>query len=388
MNNSIELSIVLPCLNEAETLEICIRKAFKSIEVLGLQNSSEVVIADNGSTDGSQEIAIRSGARVVDVKEKGYGNALIGGIKSAKGRFVIMGDADDSYSLDSLDGFVHQLRDGADLVMGNRFAGVIEKGAMPFLHKYLGNPVLSFLGRTFFKTKISDFHCGLRGFNRDKVLQLNLQTTGMEFASELVVRSVLSEYKIVEVPTNLKKDGRSRPPHLNTWRDGWRHLVFLLSYSPKWLFLYPGLILGTLGLLGLIILFNGDFSLSQITLGLQSLIFCGVALNLGHQLIWFSILSQQSSIDKGFLPESQTWQRKQELATSKLATFSYVGFFFAGVIILSSQAIRWINVSFGDLNVSSAIRGATYGSVLISLGLQGFLSQFLLNIVIMKKSSK
>jgi glycosyltransferase involved in cell wall biosynthesis len=229
-----ELTILMPCLNEAETLAVCIRKAKIFMAVSGVVG--EVLIADNGSTDGSQDIAKLEGARLIPIAARGYGAALQGGINAAMGKFVVMGDADDSYDFTALMPFLDNLRGGADIVMGNRFKGGIEKGAMPFLHRYLGNPVLSFLGRLFFKIKVGDFHCGLRGFNKERVLALNLRTTGMEFASELVVRSALAGYNIEEVPTTLKPDGRSRAPHLRTWRDGWRHLSFLLMYSPRWLF--------------------------------------------------------------------------------------------------------------------------------------------------------
>ena len=230
-----ELTVVLPCLNEAETLAVCIRKAKASIAGLGIDG--EVVIADNGSTDGSQDIARAEGARVVDVPIRGYGAALTAGIADAKGEFVIMGDADDSYDLSNLGPFVEALRGGADLVMGNRFAGGIEPGAMPALHRYLGNPVLTAVGRILFRSPVKDFHCGLRGFRREAILELDLRTTGMEFASEMVVKATLNKLNIVEVPTTLSPDGRSRAPHLRTWRDGWRHLRFLLLYSPRWLFL-------------------------------------------------------------------------------------------------------------------------------------------------------
>ena len=244
--NELELSIVMPCLNEAETLEVCIRKAQESLRKDEI--SGEVVIADNGSEDGSQEIAERLGARVVPVSGRGYGAALHGGFEAARGRFVIMGDADDSYDFSSLMPFVEKLREGYDLVMGNRFLGGIEPGAMPPLHRYLGNPVLTGIGRLFFRSPAGDFHCGLRGFRRDAILGLGLQTTGMEFASEMVVKSTLMGLRIAEVPTTLSPDGRSRPPHLRSWRDGWRHLRFLLLYSPRWLFLYPGAVLMLLGL--------------------------------------------------------------------------------------------------------------------------------------------
>src|SRR6201996_1306830 len=236
----------MPCLNEAETVATCVRKAVQFISDSGV--SGEVVVADNGSTDGSRKLAEDAGARVVPIPERGYGNALMGGIVAARGEYVIMGDADDSYDFTNLMPFIEQLRDGADLVMGNRFKGGIEPGAMPPLHRYLGNPVLSFIGRLFFGSKIGDFHCGLRGFRRDSIMKLGRQATGMEFASEIVVKATITSQRIVEVPPPLAKDGRSRPPHLHTWRDGWRHLRFLMLFSPRWLFLYPGLALLALGI--------------------------------------------------------------------------------------------------------------------------------------------
>jgi len=243
--SDLELTIVMPCLNEAETLERCIVKAKAYLEKAGIEG--EVVIGDNGSTDGSQEIARKAGARVVDVPRRGYGAALMGAIEAARGKYVIMGDSDDSYDFSDLDVYVRKLREGNDLVMGNRFKGGIKPGAMPFLHRYLGNPVLSFIGRLFFKSDIGDFHCGLRGFRQDIVSVLGLQTTGMEFASEMVVKATLFKLKIAEVPTTLSPDGRSRPPHLRTWRDGWRHLRFLLVHSPTHLFILPGAIMAALG---------------------------------------------------------------------------------------------------------------------------------------------
>src|ERR1700722_10240461 len=230
----------MPCLNEAETVATCVRKAIGFLAESGI--SGEVLIADNGSTDGSQQLAEAEGARVVNVTEKGYGNALMGGFVAAQGKYVIMGDADDSYDFTNLMPFIEELRKGSDLVMGNRFKGGIEPGAMPPLHKYLGNPVLSFVGRLFFRSKIGDFHCGLRGFRKDSAIARGLQATGREFASEMVVRAPRAKQKITEVPTPLKKDGRSRPPHLRSWRDGWRHLRFLLLFSPRWLFFVPGLV--------------------------------------------------------------------------------------------------------------------------------------------------
>src|SRR4026208_2626990 len=245
-DNRTELSILMPCLNEAETLATCIKKAQKALESLNVRG--EVVIADNGSTDGSPEIAASLGARVVHVAEKGYGSALLGGLNAARGKYIIMGDADDSYDFTNLGPFLEKLRAGYDLVMGNRFKGGIAPPAMPPLHKYLGNPVLTGIGRLFFRSPCGDFHCGLRGFKKEAVMNLDLRTTGMEFASEMVVKATLHKMRITEVPTTLSPDGRSRAPHLRSWRDGWRHLRFLFLYSPRWLFLYPGLLLILIGL--------------------------------------------------------------------------------------------------------------------------------------------
>ena len=249
-----ELSIVMPCLNEGETLETCIRKAQQSLADMNIVG--EVVIADNGSTDDSQEIACRAGAVLVHVSTKGYGAALTGGIAAARGKFIIIGDADDSYDFTRLGPFVEKLRQGYDLVMGNRFKGGIAPNAMPPLHRYLGNPVLTAIGRLFFHSPSGDFHCGLRGFRKEAALKMNLRTSGMEFASEMVVKATLHKMKIAEVPTTLSPDGRSRPPHLRSWRDGWRHLRFLLLYSPRWLFLYPGLIPDGTGTCGRIVDFT------------------------------------------------------------------------------------------------------------------------------------
>jgi glycosyltransferase involved in cell wall biosynthesis len=302
---TIELSVVMPCLNEAETLAICIKKA----QDFFIQNNinGEVVIADNGSTDGSQDIAKQLNARVINVKEKGYGNALKGGIKEAYGTYVIMGDADDSYDFGKLEAYVTKLREGYDLVMGNRFKGGIKKGAMPFLHKYLGNPVLSFLGRLFFKIDIGDFHCGLRGFRKDAFYKMNLQTTGMEFASEMIVKSKLNNLSITEVPTVLSPDGRTRPPHLNTWQDGWRHLRFLLLYSPNWLFFIPGVLLLLFGFLSSCLLVLQPIELNNITLDVHTLLYTGTSIIIGFQFVLFYGLTKIYAVENNLLPKSNRY---------------------------------------------------------------------------------
>ncbi|MGE7176417.1 glycosyltransferase family 2 protein [Pedobacter suwonensis] len=279
----------MPCLNEEATLARCILKAAASIEKLQL--SAEILIADNGSTDQSITIAESLGARVINVEEKGYGNALYAGIKSSRSKYIIMADSDDSYDFSNLDPFIKKLRDGYDLVIGNRFDGGIEEKAMPFLHRYLGNPVLSFLGRLFFKIPIRDFHCGLRGFNRVSILELDLCTPGMEFASEMIVKSALNDYKVTEVPTKLYKDGRSRRPHLNTWRDGWRHLYFLLMHSPKWLFLYPGLLFFMIGLISYGASLIGELHIGNTTLRLNSFVYLSFLIIVGFQSILFYFFS-------------------------------------------------------------------------------------------------
>ncbi len=285
-----ELTVVMPCLNEAETVATCVRKAMGFLAESGI--SGEVIVADNGSTDGSQRLAEAEGARVVPVSEKGYGNALMGGIEAARGKYIIMGDADDSYDFTNLMPYVDELRKGADLVMGNRFAGGIAPGAMPPLHRYLGNPVLSFVGRLFFRSKIGDFHCGLRGFSRDSVRALNLQATGMEFASEMVVKAALAGQHVTEVPTTLAKDGRSRPPHLHTWRDGWRHLRFLLLFSPRWLFFLPGLFLLVAGLVIGAIVAPHPFKVGSVTFDVDTLVGASAMVVIGFQSVLFWLFTQ------------------------------------------------------------------------------------------------
>lgn len=284
-----ELTILMPCLNEAETLAICVRKARAFLDQSGVRG--EVMVADNGSTDGSQEIARHEGAVVVDVPARGYGAALLGGIKASRANYVIMGDADDSYDFSNLSPYVEKLRAGADIVVGNRFKGGISKGAMPFLHRYLGNPVLSFLGRLFFRIKVGDFHCGLRGFNRESVLQLNLVTPGMEFASEMIVKSALAGQHIEEVPTTLRPDGRSRPPHLRTWRDGWRHLRFLLIFSPRYLYLVPGMVMLAIGVIGILLLLGGPRRIGAgVTLDIHSFIAFVMLTVLAVQVLLFGAI--------------------------------------------------------------------------------------------------
>ncbi|MEO0797149.1 MAG: glycosyltransferase [Verrucomicrobiota bacterium] len=369
-----ELTILLPCLNEAETIEVCVNKARGWIQKAGIQG--EVLISDNGSTDGSQEIAEKAGARVVHAPRRGYGAALIQGIESAQGRFIIMGDADDSYDFSRLDLFWEKLNDGYDLVMGNRFQGGIEPGAMPWLHRYLGNPVLSFLGRLFFRTDCGDFHCGLRGFRRQAIKDLKMVTPGMEFASEMVVKASLMGLKIGEVPTKLSPDGRSRAPHLNTWRDGWRHLRFLLVFSPRWLYLIPGLFLIGLGLIIWIWLLPGPGKFLGLELGVHTLLMGSLFVTIGLQCVMFSILAKTYAIRYGLHPPHASLARLEKLLPFENWTF-IGGVVVAGGSLLTLVAIAsWAIAGFGPLDPERTLRWLIPGVTLVSLGFEIILFSF------------
>jgi glycosyltransferase involved in cell wall biosynthesis len=377
---TLELSIVMPCLNEAETLAICIDKAQGYLARSGV--AGEVVIADNGSTDGSQQIAIDHGARVVPVGAKGYGNALMGGIVAARGAYVIMGDADDSYDFSSLDQFVERLRAGDELVMGNRFRGGIEPGAMPPLHKYLGNPVLSTIGRMLFRSDIKDFHCGLRGFNRQSILNLGLITTGMEFASEVVVKSTLGGLRVSEVPTTLKKDGRSRPPHLRSWHDGWRHLRFLLLFSPRWLFLIPGAVAFILGLLGTLVLTFGTLEVGNVGFNVSTQVYLAALAVVGYQALLFAVLTKLYARHEGFyLPRSQRFERFAEKATLESGAVIGLLLFFAGLAIAVVQVVVWGVSRFGPQDPVETLRLAVPAALLMMLGFQTGMSAMFLGIL-------
>src|SRR6516165_680753 len=375
----IELSILMPCLNEAETIASCIEKALYFLS--SNQIRGEIVVADNGSTDGSRQIAQSYGVRVIDVPTRGYGAALAAGISAARGRYVIMGDADDSYDFSVLMPFLEGLRAGNDVVMGDRFKGGIDPGAMPFLHRYLGNPVLSFLGRLFFKVACRDFHCGLRGFSREAVVGLGLKTTGMEFASEMLVRAGLAKLKITSVPTRLAKDGRSRPPHLQTWRDGWRHLRFLLLFSPRWLFIYPGLAMIALGLGLSFALLPGPVRLTpEISLDVHTLIVACISILVGTQAITFGILARRYASSRGFLPTAEhTWLINRLTLERTLQLGGLLLFFgLAGVVW---SLFVWRSVNFGPLNYSYVLRLMISSMTLIGSGVQICLSGFLASVV-------
>ncbi|MCA1724288.1 MAG: glycosyltransferase, partial [Thermomicrobia bacterium] len=348
------MTILMPCLNEAETLALCIQNARRFLDTYGI--NGEVLIADNGSTDGSQQIAEECGARIVDVPARGYGNALRYGIEAAHGRYVIMGDADGSYNFMALMPFVEQLRAGYELVMGNRFAGGIEPGAMPKLHKYLGNPVLTMIGRLFFGGPCRDFHCGLRGFRRDAMCDLDLRTTGMEFASEMVVKATMHNLRITEVPTTLARDGRSRPPHLRSWRDGWRHLRFLLLYSPRWLFLYPGFAAVLIGLITMALLIVGPVHLGKIGFDIHTLLLSSLLVMVGTQSMFFAILAQEFAISDGLAPPEQRF--KSFFARLPLEATLVIGLILvgAGSIGILVAIVIWGSVDFGGLRVSEMMR--------------------------------
>jgi glycosyltransferase involved in cell wall biosynthesis len=385
MEDTLELSVVMPCLNEAETVQTCVRKALGFFEEHGVDG--EVVIADNGSSDGSQQLAREAGARVVPISEKGYGNALMGGIRAAHGTYVAMGDADDSYDFTALMPFLEQLRDGADLVMGNRFRGGIAPGAMPALHRYLGNPVLSYIGRLFFRSKIGDFHCGLRAFRRDSVMRLGLQTGGMEFASEMVVRSTLAKYDVREVPTTLSPDGRSRAPHLRSWRDGWRHLRFLLLYSPRWLFFIPGLVLMTLGLVAGVALAAGPIRVGDVAFDVDTLVGASAVLVIGFQAVLFALLTKVYAMEEGFLPHDRrvqriidSWSLERGLVVGGLLAL-------AGLVGLVASLSHWQVHSFGQLEPRHSLRIVVPAATALIMSCQMIFASLFVSILDIRRRS-
>lgn len=377
--DTVELTILIPCLNEAETLGICIRKARKFLsdaDVVG-----EVLVADNGSTDGSQAIAERLGARVINVPDRGYGAALLGGLAVARGAFVIMGDADDSYDFGCLDDFLHRLRAGDDLVMGNRFKGGITPKAMPFLHRYLGNPFLSFLGRLFFKIPVGDFHCGLRGFNTAKIRALAISSTGMEFASEMILRARFGNLRISEVPTTLRPAGRSRPPHLRTWRDGWRHLKLLLIHSPRWLFLTPGLILLSAGAVGSARLFFGPVSLGAINLDFNSYVFANMLVIVGAQITTFGAVASVYAVSSGLIAGSRSASLFARETTPDNMVQMALALALVSAAAFGYALMIWAQTEFGPLHDSRVPRLMVASMTFIVLALQMFFSGFLLGVL-------
>ncbi len=371
VEGDLELTILMPCLDESETLATCVRQAREFLDAHDLDG--EVLIADNGSTDGSQDIAEAAGARVVDVHEKGYGAALLGGIAAARGRYVAMGDADDSYDFGTLGPFVERLQQGDDLVMGNRFRGGIAPGAMPPLHKYLGNPVLSFVGRLFFKAPVKDFHCGLRAFRRDAIMDLQLRTTGMEFASEMVVKACLAGLKVSEQPTTLRPDGRSRPPHLRSWRDGWRHLRFLMLYSPRWLFFYPGVIITLLGLLMTGALLVGPVEIGGKGFDVGTMMYTIALTVIGYQAVLLAVLSNVYAQAEGFLPRTPRFHAFQQRLSMENGILIGFGIFLLGVVLSGLSVWQWRSASFGGLDAADSVRSAAPAMLGLMLGSQTIL---------------
>ena len=378
-----ELTILMPCLNEAETLAICIRKAKKFLSENNIDG--EILISDNGSTDGSQDIARAEGARVVSTDIKGYGSALINGTKNALGKYVIMGDADDSYDFLHLMPFVEKLREGYDLVMGDRFAGGIEKGAMPWSHKYIGNPVLSFIGRLFYKSKIRDFHCGLRGYNRESMLNLHLQTTGMEYASEMVVKSELNGLKIAEVPTTLSKDGRSRAPHLRSFRDGWRHLKFLFMYAPNWLLLYPGLLFLFLGLiLGGVIVVD-KITINNVNFSIHTLLYCACLMIIGLSIMQMYLIVKVYAYNHCFLPRNQfDWNHK--ISEDRIIAVG-AGIVLIGIVLSIVALETWKSFSMGDLNAEQTMRIVIPAVLCLVVGFQSIFTGFIVGVMKIRTES-
>jgi glycosyltransferase involved in cell wall biosynthesis len=375
----VELSIVMPCLNEAQTVGTCIRKARGFLESRGVPG--EVIIADNGSTDGSQEIATGLGARVVQVTEKGYGSALMGGIAEARGRYIIMGDSDDSYDFSDLGLFLEKLRQGYDLVMGNRFKGGIKPGAMPSLHRYLGNPVLSFIGYLFFKTPVRDFHCGLRGFNKDVVRLMDLRTTGMEFASEMVVKASLHGVKVAEVPTTLSPDGRDRPPHLRSWRDGWRHLRFLLFFSPKWLFFIPGLCLSLFGLVIVGALMFGPVTLFGVTFSNNTMIYGTAMILVGVQSMFFFLLAKAFTVFTKLAPKPAWFDKFYNAWTFEAPLLIGVVLILLGLGGVAFTLLVWKSVLFGPLDPVWSVRLASLSALCLSLGASLIFNSFFFGLI-------
>jgi glycosyltransferase involved in cell wall biosynthesis len=374
-----ELSIVMPCLNEAQTVGTCVKKALAYLDMHKIEG--EVIVADNGSTDGSQAIALGLGARVVPVVSRGYGNALRAGIAAARGTFVVMGDSDDSYDFSALQPFVEQLRAGYDLVLGNRFRGGIAPGAMPVLHKFFGNPFLTFIGRTLYKSPSHDFYCGLRGFRRDSVLSLDLDAEGMEFALEMIVKATLHGLRTTEVPTQLSVDGRGRPSHLRSWRDGWRSLRLFLLLSPRALFLYPGAAIFLLGLAGTLILFTGNVSVGRITFAEHSMVLTAAAINIGFEAMLFWAFARVIATQRGLLLRNARFETlRQSMPLERGLTLGAV-LILLGLVTFGAALSAWFNVGFGQLPTGIAIRLVIASSTTFVLGTQIVYGSFLLYVL-------
>jgi glycosyltransferase involved in cell wall biosynthesis len=377
--DELELSIVIPCLNEARTVGTCVRKARASLERLSI--AGEVVVADDGSTDGSQAIAEELGARVVPVSERGYGSTLSVGIAAARGRYVIMGDADGTYDFGELGSLVEKLREGHDLVVGNRFRGTIHPGSMPFLHKYLGNPVLSFIGRRLFGTNCGDIYCGLRGFDREQILDLDIRATGMEFAVEMVVKATIKGLRIAEVPTTLSPDADKRKRHLRTWRDGWRTLRLLLLYSPRWLFLYPGLAFLVVGLVGMAWLIPGPRTVGGVSFDIRTLLYTELAIIVGLQAVYFFLTARWFGISEGLVPDEPRLRRIVGMLTPEVGFVAGLLLIACGLGLSVIAVAMWNEQGFGDLAYPEILRIVIPGSTLIVCGMQTVLLSLFLSML-------
>jgi len=375
----------MPCLNEARTVGVCVETALAAIAAGGLEG--EVVVADNGSTDGSQEAAAAAGARVVDAPVRGYGAALMAGIEASAGRFIIMGDSDASYDFSHLMPFVEGLRDGHDLVMGSRFKGRIEPKAMPWKHRWIGNPVLTGLGRLFFRAPVSDFHCGLRAFTRAAYERMDLRTTGMEFASEMVVKATLCGMRIAEVPITLRQDGREGASHLRSWRDGWRHLRFMLLYSPRWLFLVPGAVLLALGVAGFAWLLPGPRRIGGAEFDVHTLLASGLACLMGFQLVLFGALATAVGVSSGLLPRAGGPPRWVKAFRSDVSSLAGLVLFVAGLALMVTAVIRWGRADWGPLQYRYTMRLVIPAVTLMSLGVQSLFSSFFLAFLMLPRRS-
>ena len=376
---AVEVSIVMPCLNEAETLAKCIRHAQSAIAKGGL--AAEIIVADNGSTDGSQKVATDLGAKVVDVPRKGYGSALIGGIDAAQGRFVVMGDADDSYDFEAIGLLIDKLREGYDLVVGNRFMGGIEPGAMPWSHRWVGNPVLTFISRVFFHAPVGDTHCGLRAFKKDAYEKMRLRATGMEFASEMVIKASLKGMRITEVAVKLRPDGRTRAPHLRTWRDGWRHLRFMLLFSPRWLFLYPGLALFAVGVVLSALLLGGPLHVAGVRLDIHTLLVAGFLSLIGYQLVLFAVFTKIFAVRMGFHPPHPVLESMFKYITLEVGLLAGTLMVLAGIAGLVLAVASWQSVGFGNLDPSLTMREVIPAVLLLAIGTQTIFASFFISIL-------
>lgn len=378
--DNVKLTILMPCLDEVETIGRCIMKANNWISGSGMQ--AEVLIADNGSTDGSQAIAKSLGARVIPVQQRGYGSALFHGSMAAKGEWIIMGDSDDSYDFSRLDAFIGKLNEGFDLVMGNRFLGGIAPGAMPWKNRYIGNPILTWVGRVLFKCPARDFHCGLRGFRKDAFSRMDLRTTGMEFASEMVIKANLFGMRIAEVPTTLSKDGRSRAPHLLPWRDGWRHLRFMLLFSPRWLFFIPGSIVFLASMVSYIALLCGPVQFGSTIFDVHTLFFAEAGIVLGFLATTLGVVIRMFGMREGLLKEHSLLDKVRRSPTLEIGGAAGIVMVFGGLFYGFDALMAWNEVGFGPLSPGALLRVISLSTMLVMLGgvtlmgslIMGFLS--------------